>query len=318
MTELTVRGIKLDVDYAEELDIFLDKFDNYKIRDNKIQSCSPFRHEQHPSFAVNLDNGTWVDSGADTEQDRKGNFTSLLCFLREEEYGATCDYLLEKYALLYEDTEQMHLKLDLPAVDMLQPMYLEKWESYKYGECEYLTNRGISAEVQDYFRTGTSTKGDAVVIPWMDAAGRIINIKHRKIQNKDFWYSKGGKPVKNFVYGLFAVKDKDAKTMAIVESEIDALYLWSLDIPAVAVGGASLSEMQKKAILQLDLDTLIIATDMDTVGRRFADVLVWEFSGYFKIKLLELPADKKDVNECTPAEVIDAVENARPPIMLFC
>lgn len=309
MTELIVRGIKLDVDYAEELQEYMEQFGRYKIRDNKIQSCSPFRYEMHPSFAVNLDNGTWVDSGAETEEERKGNFTSLLSFLRQESYSETCEYLLDKYASIYDDVDNLKLSLNL-SIDV-EPRLIEDWEQYNYGECDYLTGRKISKEIQEYFGTGMSIRGDAVVLPWHDRTGKVINIKYRKIIDKTFFYSKGGKPVKQYLYGAFAVRNIGATIIAITESEIDALYLWTLGIPAVAVGGASLSEQQQQELLLLGIETLIIATDMDTVGERFAEVLALELGGYMDVKRMILPTGKKDVNECNASEIYESYQNMK-------
>ena len=308
MIELLVRGQGLDVNYMEELEPYVDQFPRIKYVDNKIQSCSPFREDMHPSFAVNLVNGTWVDSGADTEEDRKGNFTSLLYQLRQETYSECCDYLLEKYSTIYDDADILTLKMDL-SMDTGKPLLLPKWDEYNCGACEYLTNRGINKEIQEYFSIGLSTKGDAVVIPWHDRYGQIINIKYRMIATKTFFYSKGGRPIKECLYGGFAVHEYLCKTVCITESEIDCLYLWTLGIPAVAVGGASLSYQQEQELLMLGIEKLIVATDMDTVGHRFADVIASRLGGYMDVVRLMLPPNKKDVNECDTTEILGCIGN---------
>ena len=64
MQPLKVRGRILDVDYYEELEPYLDRFNRVKLTGEKLISCSPFRPDTSPSFAVNLFNGTWIDSGS--------------------------------------------------------------------------------------------------------------------------------------------------------------------------------------------------------------------------------------------------------------
>ena len=94
--------------------------------------------------------------------------------------------------------------------------------------------------------------------------------------------------------------------MWVVESEIDALYLWSLGIPAIAFGGASINDTQRGLILNSGIESLIIATDNDVVGHRFAEVLVGDFMGILECYRIPFPKGKKDVNEMTKAEVFQA------------
>lgn len=302
---LKVRGHLLDVDYSEELEDHLDQFHRMRIRGNKLQACSPFRYEKNPSFAVNLENGTWVDSGSDDESSRKGSFVSLLAFLRHEDQDETCEYLLDKYLHILDDVETLELKLEfLDNTPQLSILKEEKYNDVVNIVTDYLSSRGISEEVQRYFQTGQGKKGDCIAIPWHDEHGRIINIKYRSINNKEFWFSKGGQPIKRHVFGLFAVREQQIKTVWVVESEIDCLYLWTLGIPSVAFGGAAINDVQKNLLLKTDIECLVIATDNDTVGHRFADVLKDEFMGIYQVKRLIFPNGKKDVNELMPSEVM--------------
>ena len=297
MEKLKINGHLVEVDYAEELETYIDRFERVRIRGEKLQACSPFRQERNPSFAVNLENGSWVDSGADTETERKGSFIHLLAFFRGESYEETAEYLLDKYTHILDDADTLTLNLNL---NVGQEVVLLKKESYADEidkPSDYLRGRKISDSIQKLFNCGMGRKGDSVAIPWHDKNGRIINIKYRSIAGKEFWFSSGGQPIKQHVYGLWAVRKYNIKEAWAVESEIDALYLWSLGIPAVAFGGASINEQQKKLILNSGLESLVIATDNDTVGRRFAGVLFEEFTGFMKTSLLDFPVKYKDINE---------------------
>lgn len=310
MEKLKVNNYLIEVDYAEELEPYMDRFERVRIRGEKVQACSPFREEKHPSFAVNLENGSWVDSGANEESERKGSFIHLLAFFRGESYEDTADYLLDKYTHILDDTDtlklEMNLSMELPEVAVLGA---DKYADVIGKDSSYLLNRGISYDTQHYFQTGMGRKGDSIALPWHDAMGRIINIKYRSIKGKEFWFSKGGQPIKNHVYGLFAVKQLRCKEVWAVESEIDALYLWSNGIPAIAFGGASINDVQKKLILNSDIETLVIATDNDVVGKRFGKALFEEFGGYINIKSIKIPEGKKDVNELNAEELTICKEN---------
>lgn len=304
MEKLKVNGYLIEVDYAEELEQYMDRLDKVRIRGEKVQACSPFRQEHHPSFAVNLDNGSWVDSGANEEAERKGSFTSLLSHFRGESYEDTAEYLLDKYTHILDDADELKLDLNLqlnePEVHVLGA---EKYEDVIGKLSDYLRNRGISDKVQKFFETGIGRKGDSIALPWHDIKGRIINVKYRSVYGKEFWFTKEGQPIKNQVYGLFAIKQLGIKEVWVVESEIDALYLWSCGIPAIAFGGASINDVQKKLILNSGIETMVVATDNDVVGQRFGRVLFNEFAGHLNVKYIKIPKGKKDVNDLTMKEV---------------
>lgn len=303
MEKLKVNNYLIEVDYAEELELYMDRFERVRIRGEKLQACSPFRTEKNPSFAVNLDNGSWVDSGADTESERKGSFVSLLAYFRGESYEDTAEYLIEKYAHILDDADSLKLKLNLKMEEDVVLLHQEKYEDVVGKPSNYLRNRKISDEVQKLFNCGIGRKGDSVAIPWHDKFGRIINIKYRSVKGKEFWFSKGGQPIKNHVYGIWLVRLKNIKEVWAVESEIDAMYLWSLGIPAIAFGGASMNQIQKSLILNSGIESLVVATDNDVVGQRFGEVLAKELSGYITIKKACIPLGKKDVNDLSESEI---------------
>lgn len=310
MEKLKVNGHLIEVDYPAELELYMDRLEKVKIRGEKVQACSPFRYEKHPSWAVNLDNGSWVDSGATEEGERKGSFVTLLAHFRGETYEETADYLLDKYAHILDDAESLKLNLNLqmevPEVAVLSQ---EKYADVVNKPSQYLLNRGIKEKTQRYFQTGMGSKGDCVAIPWHDKAGRIINIKYRSIQGKEFWFSKGGQPIKKHIYGLFAVLNLKVKEVWVVESEIDALYLWANGIPAIAFGGASMNDTQKNLLLNSGIETLVIATDNDVVGQRFAQVLKEEFAGILDLKKIIFPVGVKDINEMNGEQINHCVNN---------
>lgn len=310
---MKIKGQELDINYYEELEPFLDKFERMQIRGEELTACSPLRDERRPSFSINLNTGLWIDRGGEGTNSR-GNIVSLLAHLRQETYGETMDYLLEVYGHKLDNADGLALNIQLelePAEVTL--LAQEKYEDRINKPSEYLKGRKIDIETQKLFNTGISEKGDAICLPWHDWQGRIINMKYRSVENKDFWYSSGGQPVKKHLYGLFLVIELHKKQrkyggyiapVYLVESEIDALYLWSIGKPAVAFGGSSISEQQLELIVNKLSDCeLILATDNDRVGLRFRRILARELGGYFTVKELEIPVGYKDVNELEPGVI---------------
>lgn len=300
-----LRDLLEDINVYEELEPYMDKFHRATISDNRIKACSPFRSERNPSFAVSLAGGQWVDSGASTEEARKGHFITLLAYFREESEEDTLSYLKEKYTHFLDDAEGLTLKLDLSTAieTKTNQLDLSKYKDVIGTGSHYLDSRGVGREVQRIFEIGTDHDKGILIMPWHDIKGEIVNLKIRALSSKKFWYVKNGDPVRNHVYGLFNVIKARYRAVWCTESEIDALYLITLGIPAVAFGGAFMSQRQKDLILRSGIEELIIATDNDTAGHRFADMLSDAFMGLMDLKRVQFPQNIKDVNELTGDQI---------------
>ena len=307
---MIIRNIELDIDYLDELEMF-DVWSNHRVRENKFQACSPFRTEKHPSFACNLENGLWIDSGASNEEWRKGNFLKLLSWLREETWEETEDYLLDKYSPLNVDVETLTLNLNLVLEE--EPPIIFSHTDLKniFQITKYLRGRGVTDRIQQLMNVGYDKKSEAVVLPWHDKDGNIVNMKYRSTKEKYFWYAKG-QPIKNHLYGLYLVKILKKEKVYIVESEIDALYLWSLGFPAIALGRAGISQIQRELILNSCITTLVIATDNDRAGSRAGLEIIRELNGYIDIQCINFPNNVKDVNDMDEDTCTRVCKNHRP------
>ncbi|MDT0150053.1 toprim domain-containing protein [Priestia aryabhattai] len=292
---MILRNVDLDIDFLEELEAF-DVWNKQRLRENEFQACSPFRNEAHPSFSVNLETGLWVDFGSVYEDTKSGNFVKLLSYLREETATETIDYLLEKYAPFNVDVETLSLNMNL-SLEEPEPVIFERDTlEHFFVESEYLKGRGVNPVAQQMLDAGHDAKHNAVVLPWHDKDGRIVNVKFRSIKQKYFWYM-DGQQIKNHVYGLWLVRKLNKDTVFIVESEIDALYLWSLGYAAIALGRARISRKQRELILNSGIKTLIIATDNDRAGRSCGLELIRELGGYIDLRCIDFPNNVKDVND---------------------
>lgn len=296
----------------------MDQFDQSKVTADKLISCSPFREERHPSFAVNLENGTWIDSGS-ISSNSKGNLIQLLALLREETTEETADHLLDSYSLLRRDTDGLMLDMSFLDKKKNDRVFTTK-ELQKYAfRHVYLEGRGISEKTQRLFRIGYDKHNAAVVMPWADVYGNIVNIKFRSIRHKQFWYAAEGQPVSNHLYGLYQYNQQDKRTLWIVESEIDCMKLWTLDIPAVALGTAHLSRRQKKLLLNCSAETLVISTDNDKAGRDCCRQLSEELAGYKVLKHFVFSVDifsTKDIADLSEYAILNSDTRTYVPVML--
>lgn len=300
---VTVRAEKLNVNITDELEPYLNQFDSAVVKEDKLLSCSPFREDRKPSFAVNLEDGLWIDSGGVGEY-HKGNFVKLLAFLRNESTEDTEDYLLELYSERNIETNSLKLEIKLNSSQATPPIISnEQLQQYAY-RSPYLSGRGISEHIQRKFRVGYCKETHAVVMPHTDKQGNVINMKFRSVRQKKFWYG-NGQPVKNHLYGLYqCLQEQHIESVVIVESEIDCMILWSHGIPAVAFGTAHMSVRQARLLLSSGIPEFIIATDNDAAGKACKEHVIKTFKGRRKIKQLIFPSDAiKDIGEMSEEQL---------------
>lgn len=312
---MLIREHEIEVDVLEELDLF--EWEKVRKHGAEFQACSPFRNERKPSFYINLETGMWIDHGAEDETWKKGNLISLLSFLHNISYEETETMLLERYNVIIDDVEGMELNINIQMDDVPPKTFTrDELKDYLFRNKAYLLSRGVSEEVQKQFIVGYDKKSKAVAFFWMDAfTGKVVNVKFRSTKGKQFYYIRGGQPVSKHVFGLYQVIQNKCGKAYIVESEIDAMYLWSMGIPAIALGGSYLSADQKRKLLLSGVETFVIATDADKAGERIKASLIKELAGHVELLKVTLPDYAKDINEVKP-EDIKKVTDSEEPITL--
>lgn len=316
MIEIERNGVKheLDVDVLEELSPF--DWERSRVVNSEMQAISPFRDDDRsPSFSINIETGLWIDFGSEDYYSR-GNLITLLSFLRNETPSEIEDYLLKKYGIDLSDVDklELHVKLELNTNTNTNTI-ISTNEYMQYGfRSPYLAGRGITEKVQKAFRIGYDKKGKAVAIPWMDIHGNIINVKFRSVHTKRFYYYPTGQPIRNHLYGMHFIYKLKYETAYIVESEIDALYLWSHGYPAIALGGSNISDSQRQLILRSPIKNLVLATDNDRVGKQIREKLITALAGYIELSELNFPEGAKDVNDLSPEQLKSISNNATPVI----
>lgn len=308
MATVRIRGVEVPIDWEVELEPYLNRFGDYRIRGNKLQSKSPFRFERHPSFGLNLDTLVWIDSGSPTDLYHKGNFVSLLAYLRQEEYQDTEEYLIQAYYAMMGEIDKLQLIINLSQEETPKVF---NWKDMKHLHYRhpYLGRRGILRSVQHLFLVGYDKEHEAIALPWISTKKEIINIKYRSIRYKQFFYEPDGQLTKNYVYGLAQCIFKGYKDVAIVESEIDCMYLWSNGIPAVAMGHAGINKTQIGLLVNAGIETVIIASDNDQAGFRFRESMEKNLPRYFTVMSLDFPMCYKDVNDIPSKELTELYKN---------
>ncbi|HDR5276246.1 TPA: toprim domain-containing protein [Bacillus thuringiensis] len=315
MSSIQMRGQDVNVDIEYELRQF--SWTNEKWSYDKLIAASPFRNEHTPSFFVNLDGdyaGTWKDSGAFDNEWESGNFTRLLSYLRNETYEETEAYLLESYgtSYTYDNLILKPPKLQIDNGD--KTLDFGRLQEYAYLH-PYLGQRGISEGTQCAMKIGYDRFRQAVVIPWFDTNGRLVNIKYRKVSSKVFWYEKDGKPIGDLIYGLHLAYRRNIKHAVYCEAEIDAMSFMTAGVFGLANGGSSFNQRKAEQILKSPIEELVIVADNDPAGEKLRKELEKYLNG--KIRLTNgYVSGYKDVNEALIKEgatsLISVVDNAEP------
>lgn len=297
---ITIREQSLNIDVLEELNYF--DWQRARNRGTELTACSPFRNEASPSFSINLETGQWIDFGS-ADFFSKGSLVTLLSFLRNETPGEIEEYLLSKYGLDLSDVDSLKISFNpTQEKESARIITLEEYSQYAF-RSSYLEGRGISEKVQRAFKIGYDKNSKAVAIPWFNIKGEIINVKFRSVKSKIFFYYPEGQPLRNHIYGIHFIYKLRPQKVFIVESEIDALYLWTHGYAAIAIGGSKLSKARRQLLLRCPVETFVIATDNDAVGREVKEKLVNALVGYKELHEITLPEQCKDVNDLTPEQL---------------
>jgi 5S rRNA maturation endonuclease (ribonuclease M5) len=280
---------------------------------DKLICASPFRYDKSPSFFVRLEQygdypaGTWSDSGAYDEEWRSGNFVKLLSFLRNETYEETEEYLRGEYGWqdVSEESDVKLIPINLRIQRARQSLSAEILAIYTE-DYSYMKKRGISERVQRQMGVLYNPQQKAAVIPWKLANGGLANIKYRKTYGKTFWYEKGGRPIRELVYGI----ERAGPTTIICEAEIDAMSWMEAGYAAVAVGGASFNNWKRDLLLRSPIEEIIIATDNDKAGGKLRNEIETAMKGQVRVRQAYVQADCKDANEALVKYGVDSLRES--------
>lgn len=167
----------------------------------------------------------------------------------------------------------------------------------------WFAKRQISPDTIKVF--GISGKPGVIAFPIYDLAGKLVNIKWRKLEGKEMWQEAG---TMRLPFGLPTVPE-DARTLTITEGEPDTLAAREYGLQAVISLPAGTSDFDWIDPLWDWLerfDVIYLATDMDEAGETAARKLAPRL-GTWRCRRLQLP--HKDLNDCLMAGVSVEVIN---------
>lgn len=192
----------------------------------------------------------------------------------------------------------------LPPIELTKHKKVDKsidesvLDKYRYYH-EYMWYRKLSKWAVDTFEVGYDIDRQMITFPVRDEKGKLQFITARSIKSKFFEIPKF---VDKPVYLLYYILQNNIKHVAVVESQINALYLWSLGIPAVCLFGTG-SSYQYDILKRSGIRVFNLYFDGDYPGRKGAyrfkrtmpdDVIVNEY----------IVPEGKDVNNLSYEEIL--------------
>ena len=228
----------------------------------------------------------------------KGPLARLVgkCFTdNEEEYVSIGEqWLVERFGNIYVDEIEYLPEITFTSNKLyLNENVLDNYEYDNVDALDYLINkRHLRKEVVDYFKIGFNKLTGSVTFPCWNEKNKLVGIFERSIYNKHFHIPEiTPKPI----YLLNEAIKNSYTTVYVVESQVNALTLYSWGIPAIALFGTGSSE-QYKILRKSGIRNFVLAFDGDEAGRRGRDKFIKNMSFNCLISYVNLP-DGKDVND---------------------
>lgn len=248
--------------------------------------------ENNSSCYIDIDDGIWhcFTCGA------SGKFEKFVgeCFNSTPTFGKK--WLLERYGntVIERQLELLPIDFNTKKVQYLDESILDKFQSYH----PYMTQRKLTTEVIEKFKIKYDPETKSIVFPVWDDRNRLLMLTRRSVINKTFIIDADKeKPV----YLLNFIKQMNAKSVYVCESQINALTLWSWGYPAIALFGTG-TKIQYEILSKSGIRVYNLCFDGDEAGDRGTKNFIKNLGnkGAF-MNIIKIPRGK-DVNDLTKEE----------------
>lgn len=269
-------------------------------------TCPNLEHkdgrERHPSCNIfNVDDNDKVAKGTVHcfSCGYKANFVKFICDCFENDdidFGK--EWLIENSDFAFQSEVQYlpEIELDkkIEEKEYLNESILNNYRQYH----PYMWQRKLSKEIVDLFEVGYDSYSKCITFPVRDEYGKLLFITKRSVENKNFFIPKY---VQKPIYLLYYVLKNKIDRVVVCESQINALYCWTLGVPAIGLFGTG-DEYQYNILRKSGIRIFDLMFDGDYAGRKGA----FRFEQYMKdtclINKWILP-EGKDVNDLSYDEL---------------
>lgn len=277
-----------------------------KQRGNEVWASCPACQDSGNSWSANMVNGSHSCFSC--------GFRGGLDMLVVERKG---------YSLWEADTYIRSFGLELPdyetVVEMLTPeperrarstigfVPRVKIAAYKDVPDDMIAKRRLTRESVDHFGVRWDPEDEAWILPIKDEAGDLLGWQSKSpdaVRNRPV-----DVPKKTSLFGVERLSILGAPlldTLAIVESQLDVVYLHNLGVPAASSMGAAVSDEQMR-LAQRHCRTILLALDNDDPGRKNTYRIAASWASKVDLKIIDYaPGDPKDPGEMSAVQVARA------------
>lgn len=275
------------------------KLKELRQRDNNIRVSCPFHKdglENKASCDIYIGSSNEVEYGwfhcfTCGEQGPFYKFVAE-CFDKSEDWAK--NWLIENFAdgIIEKSLDLEPIILNKKQTkEYLNENILNEFASYH----PYMTKRKLSKEVCERFKVRYDTKSHCIVFPVWDENNNLVMLTRRSVLDKKFIIDKAKeKPI----YLLNFIKKYGIKEVTIVESQINALTLWSWGIPAIATFGCGVTDKQAEILNRSGINHIFICFDGDDAGNHGTSKLINKLSKSILTDVIIMDPGK-DVNDIT-------------------
>ena len=184
----------------------------------------------------------------------------------------------------------------------------EELDSYRYNH-PYMYKRGLIDPIIEFFDIGFDKVTNSITFPVRDLLGNCLFVARRTVLGKKFNIPKN---VEKPLYGLYEIHQRKCSVtncdkIYVCEGLFDCLRLWCNGKYAVAGFGCLFSDYQVQLLNELPTRHLVLALDNDDAGIKATKHLKKVIKNKLVTRVV-LPANRKDIGECTNDEIQKLVE----------
>jgi len=150
------------------------------------------------------------------------------------------------------------------------------------GPGQYWLSR-FSLDACRHFRLGYDATEGASVYPLRDPAGRVLGMVQRTDDPHQKYKYPPGSNTSSLIFGYHEVEEDE---IYLVEGATDAIALYEVGLPGMALYGSRLSRAQYRLIDRYRPKRIWMASDQDKEGHRLAADVAWAFPGVDVRRLL--------------------------------
>ena len=266
------------------------KLSNYKVTSSGISIPCPSHSdgcEKHNSCYINED-GVFHCFTCGV----KGNIVKFVSLCLNVSLDKALSWLLSHFSntQLKLKTNDLQLQKDIKLAKILPTSLDESILNGFQNFHPYMLQRKLNLDVCKRFQIKYDCKTKCLVFPVWDENDNLVMLTRRSVEKKHFYIDKNcEKPVYllNFC--------KNINSVCVCESQINALYLWSLNIPAVSLFGTGTLH-QYEILNKSHIRHYVLCFDGDAAGDKGIKNFIKHIRKDVIVDVATIPRSK-DIND---------------------